>query len=194
MSVIEKSIFDNDEDIEKLNEDKIIELAKNNNEKAIECLLNKYKNLIYKLSKRYYVMNYDKEDIINECILYFYKAIIDFKPEKISFKTFLYFYLKKRILTLLRNSNRQKRNFKDFIELKDFNLIYEDNKVKKIENKQILEKVKNKLSNLELKVLNLYLNSCSYNEIEKLLKINKKQIDNAIKRVKDKIKEVVSDV
>jgi len=190
----ERDIFNNKEQIEVV-EKELIELAKNNNEQAISILINKYKPLIVKISNKYKINGYDKEDIIQECIFSLYIAIRDYNfNSKLSFKTFLYFIIKKRIYSIIRNSNRQKR-IKDFIELKENINLIEDNKVlEKIENKEVIEKVKDKLSELESKVLELYLDNYTINEIAKILNLNLKTIDNTHKRIKIKIKEVVSNV
>ncbi len=192
----ERDIFSKDKDIENLNERELLELAKEGNTKAISILINKYKPLIFKISSKYFISAFDKEDIIQEGLIGLYKAIRDYNPDKkINFRSFIYYVIKKRIYSLLRDSNRQKRLIKEVVELKEnLKIIIEDNKEERIGNREIIEKVKNKLSNLERSILKLYLNNLSYKEIEENLKITKKQIDNTLKRIKEKIKEVVSDV
>jgi RNA polymerase sigma factor (sigma-70 family) len=190
----ERDIY-NKENIEELNENEIVILAKNDNEQAIRILINRYRNLFIKIISKYYVMNYDKEDLLSECLISLYIAIRDYEADnKLPFKSFLYYVIKKRIFTLIRNNNRQKRKVEDFINLENINLVANDKVLEKIENKELIERVKDKLSNLELKVLNLYLENYSYNEIENLLNVSKKSIDNCLKRIKIKIKEVISNV
>ena len=50
-----------------------------------------------------------------------------------------------------------------------------------------MTKIKETLSSLELKVLTLYLKGYSYNEIAKISNLNKKSIDNALTRIKNKL-------
>jgi RNA polymerase sporulation-specific sigma factor len=191
----ERDIFNNNEQLEKLNDVELVILAKNDNEQAIRILINRYRNLFLKIISKYYIANIDKEDLFSECLICLYIAIRDYNfNSKISFKTFLYFIIKKRIYALIRNCNRQKRNSKEFVELEKVNISIEDKKEVEYENKEVIESIKNKLSELELKVLEKYLENYSVNEIANLLNFNLKVIDNAFKRIKIKLKEVVSNV
>jgi RNA polymerase sporulation-specific sigma factor len=193
--MVDINIFNNilNESLEDLKDIELIMLVKEGNNKALEVLLNRYKNLIIKISTKYYVLGMDKEDIIQEGLIGLFEAIRNYNPDKnITFKTYLYFIVKKKFLVLLRNSNRQKR-IKEVIELGE-NILYEDKKINEIENKQIIEKVKEKLSDLESSVLEFYLLNYTINEIAKELNLSIKTIDNSYKRIKIKIKEVISNV
>ncbi|MEL7597668.1 MAG: sigma-70 family RNA polymerase sigma factor, partial [Clostridiaceae bacterium] len=63
--------------------------AKSGNIQAQEYLINKYKNFVKAKAKSYFLIGADKEDIYQEGMIGLYKAIRDFKPDKLSsFKAF----------------------------------------------------------------------------------------------------------
>ena len=200
------SIFDSkvlNEDLEGLKDEELVILAKKGNAKAISILINKYKNFVGSRTKSYFLVGADREDIIQEGLIGIVNAIKDYDPErKINFSSFVKLTIIRRLSKKIRDYNRQKYFIlNNYISL-DKPLINENNK--KIEvidsksnieenyiNKEVIEKVKEKLTNLELNIFNEYLNDISYKEISQKLNISPKSIDNAIKRITNKIKELV---
>jgi RNA polymerase sporulation-specific sigma factor len=205
-NLFSESIFDSNvlnKSLEELKDEELVMLAKKGNAKAISILINKYKNFVGSRSKSYFIVGADREDIIQEGLIGIVNAIKDYDPErKINFSSFVKLTIIRRLSKKIRDYNRQKYFIlNNYISL-DKPLINENNK--KIEvidsksnieenyiNKEVIEKVKEKLTNLELNIFNEYLNDISYKEISQKLNISPKSIDNAIKRIKNKIKELV---
>ena len=76
---------------DKLDEEVVIE-AKNGDIRAQEYLISKYENFVKSKAKSYFLIGADKEDIYQEGMIGLYKAIRDFKPDKLSsFKAFAEF-------------------------------------------------------------------------------------------------------
>ena len=157
---------------------------------------NRYKPFIISRAKNYFIVGADREDIIQEGLIGLYKAIRDYNPDK---KTSFSSFAKLVILRHIAKTNRQKHILNSFISLdkpldnnnKRIELISNTDIEKDLIDKEVIEKAKEKLSVLELNILNEYLNDISYKEISQKLNISPKSIDNAIKRIKNKIKDLV---
>ena len=98
-----KGEFDN-----KLDEEIAME-AKEGNKRAQEYLINKYQNFVKSKSKSYFLIGADKEDIYQEGMIGLYKAIRDFRPDKLaSFKAFAELCVTRQIITAIKTATRQK--------------------------------------------------------------------------------------
>ena len=77
--------------------------------KAQEYLNNKYENFVKAKAKSYFLIGADKEDIYQEGMIGLYKAIRDFKPDKLaSFKAFAELCVTRQIITAIKTATRQK--------------------------------------------------------------------------------------
>ena len=93
---------------EKLDEEIVLE-AKNGNVRAQEYLISKYENFVKAKAKSYFLIGADKEDIYQEGMIGLYKAIRDFKPDKLtSFKAFAELCVTRQIITAIKTATRQK--------------------------------------------------------------------------------------
>jgi len=192
----------------KTDEEVVIE-AKTGNTRAQEFLISKYENFVKAKSKSYFLIGADKEDIYQEGMIGLYKAIRDFNPDKLtSFKAFAELCITRQIITAIKTATRQKhiplntyvslnkpiyeeesdRTLIDVLsELKITDpeeLIIGKEQIKHIENE--MSKV---LSDLEMEVLQSYLDGKSYQEIASDLDRQAKSIDNALQRVKRKLEK-----
>ncbi len=179
--------------------------AKNGEEEAMNELLTKYKSTVNMLARSYFLIGGDMEDIVQEGMIGLYKAILSFSGEKASFKTFAHICIKHQIQTAIRKASSQKNMLLSsalpIYELEDneddmdkneiilpSQLPSPDDTILANENiKELKKKINENLSNLEIKVLSLYLKGYSYNEISEIGEISKKSIDNALSRIKNKL-------
>lgn len=191
-----------------LDEEMVMEAKKSNTE-AQEYLINKYENFVKSKSKSYFLIGADKEDIYQEGMIGLYKAIRDYRPDKLSsFKAFAELCITRQIITAIKTATRQKHiplntyislNKPIYDEESDRTLLDviseakisdpEELIVSKEELKHIEEKIGGTLSPLELEVLNSYLDGKSYQEIACDLDRQAKSIDNALQRVKRKLEK-----
>ena len=189
-----------------LDED-IVEFAKDGNNGALEYLINKYKNFVRAKARSYFLIGADREDIIQEGMIGLYKAIRDFKPDKLSsFRAFAELCITRQIITAIKTATRQKHiplnsyvslNKPIYDEDSDRTLLDvisgskitdpEELIISREEFDDIEEKMGEILSSLEWKVLMSYLEGKSYQEIAVDLKRHVKSIDNALQRVKRKL-------
>ena len=190
--------------IELLDEELSIK-AQKGNEEAVNTLLIRYKNLVNKISRRYFLVGSDIEDIVQEGMIGLYKAIMNFSQDKnASFKTFASTCIKHHIQNAIKVASSEKNKVlstalsitEDPTFEKDeklgFKLFNElPSPVEKIIEKEKMQEIKDivkeALSPLEQKILALYLGGYNYNEIAQIASISKKSIDNGLSRIKNKL-------
>lgn len=193
---------------EKLDEEIVLE-AKNGNVRAQEYLISKYENFVKAKAKSYFLIGADKEDIYQEGMIGLYKAIRDFKPDKLtSFKAFAELCVTRQIITAIKTATRQKHiplntyvslNKPIYEEESDRTLLDvlagfritdpEELVISQEQMEHIEGEISKVLSDLELEVLTSYLDGKSYQEIAYDLDRHAKSIDNALQRVKRKLEK-----
>ena len=198
-------------DYRELNDNELISLANENNEEALNILYKKYKPLINKKCNKYYKYISNKgieiSDLIQECLVGFEESIHNFNPnDNVTFYTFTNVCIDRQIISELKKINRDKHKLlNEAIPLEtldtnnDINLIdvLQDNTdnpelglLKEIEYQELYDKIVSNLTNLEECVFNLRLQSFNYKEIADILDKDIKSIDNAMQRIKHKVKEI----
>ena len=176
---------------------------------ALEYIIKKYKNFVKAKAKSYFLIGADKEDIIQEGMIGLYKAVRDFDASKTnSFKGFDDICITRQIITAIKTATRQKHiPLNSYISLNK--PVYDEESertlldiiatsivtdpeeliISKEELKHIESKMNELLSDLELQVVEYYLNGKSYQYIADKLKRDVKSIDNALQRVKRKLEK-----
>lgn len=192
----------------KIDEEIVIE-AKKGDVRAQEYLINKYQNFVKSKSKSYFLIGADKEDIYQEGMIGLYKAIRDFRPDKLaSFKAFAELCVTRQIITAIKTATRQKHiplntyvslNKPIYDEESDRTLLDvlseakiadpEEIMISREELNYIEGEIGEVLSSLEMEVLSSYLDGKSYQEIACDLNRHSKSIDNALQRVKRKLEK-----
>ncbi len=192
---------------EVLLDEEIVEIAQAGDDAAQEYLINKYKNFVRAKARSYFLIGADREDIIQEGMIGLYKAIRDFRCDKLSsFRAFAELCITRQIITAIKTATRQKHiplnsyvslNKPIYDEDSDRTLLDvisgtkitdpEELIISQEEFVDIEEKMGEILSSLEWKVLMSYLEGKSYQEIAYDLKRHVKSIDNALQRVKRKL-------
>ena len=94
----------------KLTDEDILLAIKDNNDKAaLDYLINKYRNFVRAKARSYFLIGADREDIIQEGMIGFYKAIRDFRNDKLSsFRAFAELCVTRQIITAIKTATRQK--------------------------------------------------------------------------------------
>ncbi|MGM9977447.1 MAG: RNA polymerase sporulation sigma factor SigH [Clostridium sp.] len=193
-------------------DEEVVSEAQKGNNRAQEYLIAKYENFVKSKAKSYFLIGADKEDIYQEGMIGFYKAIRDFKPDKFtSFKAFAEICVTRQIITAIKTATRQKHiPLNTYVSLNK--PIYEDESdrtlidvlssiaisdpeeliISQEQLKFIEEEIAKVLSELELEVLTSYLDGKSYQEIASDLDRHEKSIDNALQRVKRKLEKCLN--
>ena len=190
-----------------MDDDTLVELVHQGESEALDYLIHKYRNFVRAKARTYFLIGADKEDIVQEGMIGLYKAIRDFKEDKLtSFKAFAELCITRQIITAIKTATRQKHiPLNSYISLdkpiydeeSDRTLLDvimgakamnpEELLINQEEYDDIELKMVELLSDLERKVLALYLDGQSYQEISEELNRHVKSIDNALQRVKRKL-------
>ncbi|PKM76732.1 MAG: RNA polymerase sporulation sigma factor SigH [Firmicutes bacterium HGW-Firmicutes-15] len=194
-------------------DEETVELAQQGEQFAVEFLVDKYKNFVRAKARSYFLIGADREDIIQEGMIGLFKAIRDFRVDKLtSFRAFAELCITRQIITAIKTATRQKHiplnsyvslNKPIYDEESDRTLMDiitthritnpEEIIISREEFVFIEKKMGEILSSLEWKVLMSYLEGKSYQEISVDLKRHVKSIDNALQRVKRKLEKYLED-
>lgn len=190
-----------------MTDEELVSLVHEGNTEALDFLINKFRHFVRMKARSYFLIGADKEDIIQEGMIGLYKAIRDFRSDKLSsFRAFAELCIIRQIITAIKTATRQKHiPLNSYVSLdkpiydeeSDRTLmdVLTDNGVDDpqqlmINNEEFMymeEKMGEVLSELEREVLSLYLDGQTYQEISEKLERHVKSIDNALQRVKRKL-------
>jgi RNA polymerase sporulation-specific sigma factor len=194
-------------DYEIQSDEDIVEAVREGDSEALEYLINKYRSFVRAKARSYFLIGADREDIIQEGMIGLYKSIRDFRGDKLaSFKAFAELCITRQIITAIKTATRQKHiPLNSYVSLDK--PIYDEESdrtlldvicgsqvsdpeeliINQEEFTGLEDKMSEILSDLERKVLMLYLDGRSYQEIAVDLNRHVKSIDNALQRVKRKL-------
>ena len=190
--------------------------ARNGDDAACEYILNKYKPMVRSISRAYFLLGGDREDVVQEGMIGLYRAVCtyhspsetDSAQEGAGFETYANICVRRQIYSAIKAAARQKHMpLNDYISLNSGAdassieaagsqepLTGQMNPEEIIINREardiLREKINGKLSKFEKNVLEQYLKGGTYEEIGMLLGKESKSIDNALQRIKKKLKEV----
>jgi len=188
-------------------------LAQQGDDQASEHLLNKYKNFVRSKARSYFLIGADHEDIVQEGMIGLFKAVRDYRPERLSsFRAFAELCITRQIITAIKTATRQKHiplnsyvslNKPIYDEESDRTLLDvitegrvsnpEDLLIGQEDLRRIEGRIGEMLSDLEWEVLTSYLDGRSYQEIAEDLGRHVKSIDNALQRVKRKLEKLMEE-
>ena len=195
-----------------LSDEELIERLRDGEEPITEYIMNKYKNLVRSKAKSMYILGADSEDLIQEGMIGLFKALRDYDAGRdASFLTFAELCISRQMYTAVQASRRKKH-----IPLNTYVSLYSDaaergegdgehmelvnaivsqsgqnpeDTVIDRENLQVLEQIiDQELSSFEKQVLDLYLTGMSYVQIARVLGKDGKSADNALQRIKSKLR------
>jgi RNA polymerase sporulation-specific sigma factor len=190
-------------------DEEIVESVRQGESEALEYLIHKYRNFVRAKARSYFLIGAEREDIVQEGMIGLYKAIRDFKGDKLaSFKAFAELCITRQIITAIKTATRQKHiPLNSYVSL-DKPIYDEDSDrtlldvicgsrvsdpeemiINQEEFYGLEDKMSEILSDLERRVLMLYLDGRSYQEIAVDLDRHVKSIDNALQRVKRKLEK-----
>lgn len=188
-------------------DEELIEKLRAGEECIMDYILDKYKPLVRKRANTMYLIGGDTDDLIQEGMIGLFKAIRDYEEEKeTSFYHFAELCVNRQIYTAVEASNRKKHaplnsyvslysgTNEDGVVLADSltTSIMENPEQMMIEQEnfvQFMEQLKERLSKMERQVVDYYLAGLNYVQIAEEMGKTPKAIDNALQRIKIKVKE-----
>ncbi len=192
----------------KISDEELVNKIQSGDIKAENELFARYKDLVVKIARGYFIVGGDIEDIVQEGMIGLYKAIRGYSGHKeTTFKTFAVICIKHQIQTAIKRANTNKNKpLSTAISLQSFNenavesldflpveLVLDTTPAEKVIDKENYDTfkrdIKRLLSDKEFQVLRLYLQGFSYREISQSLNLTQKSIDNTLTRIKAKLRE-----
>jgi len=190
-----------------LRDEELIEKLRGGDEKIMDFILDKYKPLVRKKANTMYLIGGDTDDLIQEGMIGLFKAIRDFNQEKeSSFYHFAELCIRRQIYTVVEAYNRKKHApLNSYVSLysgtnEEGVVLADALTTSAMENPEqmmidqeslvlFMERLKEQLSKMECQVLDLYLAGLNYLQIAEEMGKTPKAIDNALQRIKTKIRE-----
>ena len=190
-----------------VSDEELVALAKEQDPAAMDELYFRYKNIVRGRARPYFLMGADREDLIQEGMIGFFKAVRDYDSEKnSSFRPFAEMCIVRQIFTAIRNATRDKH-----IPLNKYESLYkpayedesdkllidvlnagaaldpEELYIRQEYSKDVERALSERLTEFERSVLDGYLEGMSYSEIAKELGRGTKAVDNALQRIRKKL-------
>jgi len=195
------------EDYSRMSDEELIKLVQNGDKYAEEIIIKRYRNFVLAKSRSYFLVGADREDIVQEGMIGLFKAIRDYKVERLaSFRAFAELCITRQIITAIKAATRQKHQpLNSYVSLnrpiydeesdrtlldvlKGGKLTDPEELIVSQETYDLIEnQIDEMLSNLERDVLQEYLDGKSYQDIAIALDKHVKSVDNALQRVKRKL-------
>jgi RNA polymerase sigma-H factor len=191
----------------------LVALAKGGSADAYERIVRRYRGFVRLKASSYFLLGGDSEDLIQEGLVGLYKAIRDFRSDReSSFRNFAELCITRQIITAVKTASRNKHaplnQYVSFAQTPaaagDGETTLEEvlpgpiseepaeRAIATEELRALVSCLSSVLSELESRVLSLYLDGCSYERIGERLECDTKTVDNALQRVKRKVAAHIS--
>ena len=187
----------------------LVKLAKRHDEKAMEELLSFYKSKVTAISREYFLIGAEFDDLIQEGMIGLYKAISVYDEDKNNnFSAFASLCIHRQLQNAVKNANRKKNQpLNSYVPIKYFDgsnssdeeqitklVIVDDtsnieqNYIDKEMQAIVVSKVKDMLTQQQFYVLKMFLNGESYTNIAKTFNLTCKNVDNMLQAIKKKLR------
>lgn len=194
---------------EAFSDEELIEKLRQGENDITDYILEKYKPLVRKKTNAMYLIGGEPEDLIQEGMIGLFKAIRDYRQDKdASFYHFAELCINRQLYSALEASNRKKHQpLNSYISLSDQDnqgavaaelLVDPERGPEQMVIEQELweeykKRLEQNLSKMENKVLQYYLDGNHYIQIAEIMGKSPKSIDNALQRIRQKIRQIKLD-
>ncbi|MDE6639894.1 MAG: RNA polymerase sporulation sigma factor SigH [Acetatifactor sp.] len=202
-------------DYEQYTDDELIDRLRRGEEPIMDYIFDKYKNLVRSKAKSMFILGADNEDLIQEGMIGLFKAVRDYDMGRdASFYTFAELCISRQMYTAVQASKRQKHlPLNTYVSLDSGKTAADGDEREEMKLKELLadkaelspeelfldkervaylqKAIEEELSDFEHQVLDLYLTGMSYGQVAKVLGRDEKATDNALQRLKAKIRKML---
>lgn len=192
-------------------DEELIIRYRDGDKQIMDYLMDKYKHVVRNKAGRMFILGADKDDLIQEGMIGLFKAVRDYDSGRdASFLTFAELCVSRQMYTAIQAANRKKhlplnsyislyKNSEDEIlegqligAIRDFSEQNPEEILIDRENVEALQTIiDQELSTFERQVLELSMTGMGYIDIARLLGKDPKSTDNALNRVKTKIRKAI---
>ncbi|MBQ4155061.1 MAG: sigma-70 family RNA polymerase sigma factor [Clostridia bacterium] len=176
-------------------DEELVGLIRKNNDEAFLYLYERYLPKIRTMAFPFQGLGFDLEDLVQEATIGFYTAIQAYNFNSASFSTFCYLCMRRMLVSLVRQSSKKSA-------VPQASVIHTDNSLFSIPDKsdpeqefiakegyyKLREKIESRLSEKERVILFEFLSGKDYKTIAEVLGVSRKTVDNALQRVRAKLK------
>ena len=192
-------------------DEELIDRLRDGETGIIDYLMDKYKNLVRHKAKTMYILGGDNDDLIQEGMIGLFKAVRDYDSGRdASFYTFAELCVSRQMYTAVQASGRKKHaplnsylslyaNMAEAGDEDEADLVNilpalselspEEQVIDRENVQKLLKMIDTELSDFEKQVLDLYMTGMTYTQIAKVLGRDEKSTDNALHRMKSKIRK-----
>lgn len=190
-------------ELEQMSDEALCTALQNGTSAAGDILAHRYRKLVRCCAHPYFLAGGDSEDLLQEGMFGLIKAMREFRADReASFQTFAEVCIRSRLCSVIRASRAGKHSpLNESVPLNAFlldaqpqysQLDPEDLLIDREKAAALLNQVRSQLSELEVHVLDLYLDGCSCGEIAATVGKSYKSVDNAVQRIRRKIGRQIS--
>ena len=186
----------------------LIALAKQGSAPAYDAIVRRYYGFVRLKASSYFLAGGDSEDLVQEGLVGLYKAVRDYRTDReSSFRNFAELCITRQIITAVKTASRNKHTpLNRYVSFSNTPAGASEPEptldeilpgptahdpmnvaISSEELRALIACLSTVLSELESRVLGLYLDGRSYQEIGELLGCEAKTVDNALQRVKRKV-------
>ncbi|HAR69812.1 MAG TPA: RNA polymerase subunit sigma-70 [Eubacterium sp.] len=197
-------------DYKEYSDELLVRMARDGDEKAEDFLLKKYKDFVRSKARAYFLVGGDSDDLIQEGMIGLYNAIGHYDESMASsFMTYAAICINNKLISAVSADGRQKNaplngyvsiyssitdETGEEASLSDVlpdteNINPEAIILNEEQEKLTINRLFGKLSALEKEILSYYMEGMSYSEIAKIIGKTEKSVDNAIQRIRLKMRK-----
>ena len=198
---------------ENIPDEQLIRRLREGESAIMDYIISKYKYLVIRAAKAIYLIGGENDDLIQEGMIGLFKAVRDFDiNQETSFYSFAELCISRQMYTAIKLSQRQKHMpLNSYVSLYDIKKSdYDDKQSPLIEQLEIesnsnpeelfldkermqmlVEQLNERLSDMERRVVHLHLQGEDYRSIAELLDKSPKSIDNALQRIRQKMRTIL---
>lgn len=197
---------------ENMTDEQLVESYYTGDFSAMEHLCKKYQKVVSGYAKKFYIKGSEEQDVVQEGMVGLFKAILDFKPEEgAHFSHFAKICISRQIFKAVEAADRKKNQpLNSYISIFDSEDTESPNRhiieeiladdVQNPENvwidaektEQIIEQIIKNLSKMELEVFFYMVQGMDYHMIAVKMEKTEKNIDNAIQRIRQKVRRILA--
>jgi len=182
-----------------MEDNELVLLSRKDNEAAVSELLKRYVPLVGSRASVFTSSGFEYDDMFQEGMIGLYSAIRSFDDSQgAPFSAFARLCVDRMLVAVLRASSRKRRipqnklsNLEDGIHFTDKKFSEGDPEAELIAKEDFIRfqnKINNKLSVFEYSVLTAFISGCNYAEISSMLNVDEKSVDNALQRIRRKLR------
>ena len=198
---------------ENMPDEQLIRKLREGDTAIMDYIISKYKYVVIRAAKAMYLLGGENDDLIQEGMIGLFKAVRDFDiNQETSFYSFAELCISRQMYTAIKLSQRQKHMpLNSYISLYDIKKTASEDKqsplIEQLEMEtnnnpeelfidkermlMLVHELNERLSDMERRVLHLHLQGEDYRAIAELLDKSPKSIDNALQRIRQKMRTIL---